>query len=239
MNTPPLHAPRHFDATGLALFDLDNTLLPIDSDTTWAKYLIHIGVQDRANFERENDRFYAQYKAGTLDTHEFLAFVFKPLLGRPISDLEAWRADYFENFIQPHINAPALALVKKHQDAGHLCAIVTATNSWITVPIAKAFGVETLIGTDLEVENGCFTGRAQGLPSFREGKITRTEQWLASFGRNLGSFDDSWFYSDSSNDRPLMDLVSRPVAVHPDAKLLAHAQANQWPVLMLHSEAPQ
>ncbi len=229
--TPPDSRPA------LALFDLDNTLLPLDSDSAWTTYLIDRGVFDRAQFEAQNARFYEQYKAGTLDLYEYVAFVFGPLRSTPISLLEEWRADYFTARIAPHIHPQALALVKKHQDAGDLCAIVTATNSFVTAPIAKAFGVSTLIGTDLEIIDNCFTGKPQGTPAFREGKIARTEQWLAEQGKRMTDFSHTWFYSDSINDLPLLKFVSNPVAANPDERLLAHARSAGWPVLMLFGAA--
>jgi HAD superfamily hydrolase (TIGR01490 family) len=221
----------------LALFDLDNTLLPMDSDSTWTSFLIDSGVFDRAQFEVANAKFYEQYKDGTLNIFEYLDFVFGPLRGKPIALLEQWRAQYFEQCIAPHIRPQALALVKKHQDAGDLCAIVTATNSFVTAPIAKAFGVSTLIGTDLEIIDNSFTGKPRGTPAFREGKIARTEQWLAEQGKRMSDFSRTWFYSDSMNDFPMLNIVSNPVAVNPDERLLAHARSAGWPVLMLFGDA--
>jgi HAD superfamily hydrolase (TIGR01490 family) len=228
---------RSDSSPALALFDLDNTLLPLDSDSAWTTYLIDRGVFDRAKFEAQNARFYEQYKAGTLDIFEYVAFVFAPLRTTPIPLLEEWRADYFATRIAPHIHSQALALVKKHQDAGDLCAIVTATNSFVTAPIAKAFGVSTLIGTDLEIINNSFTGKPQGIPAFREGKITRTEQWLAAQGKRMSDFPRTWFYSDSINDLPMLKFVSNPVAANPDERLLTHARNAGWPVLMLFGDA--
>jgi HAD superfamily hydrolase (TIGR01490 family) len=228
---------RADSSPALALFDLDNTLLPLDSDSAWTTFLIESGVFDRAVFEAQNARFYQQYKDGTLNLLEYVEFVFGPLRGKPISLLEEWRATYFAECIAPHIHPQALALVKKHQDAGDLCAIVTATNSFVTAPIAKAFGVSTLIGTDLEIIDNSFTGKPQGTPAFREGKIARTEQWLATQGKRMADFSRTWFYSDSMNDLPMLSVVSNPVAVNPDARLLAHARNAGWPVLMLFGDA--
>ena len=218
----------------LALFDLDNTLLPIDSDVSWAQFLVDLKVVDAQWYSQRNDYFYAQYCAGTLDIIEFLDFQLAPLAQHPRDQLLAWREDFMDRVIRPQIHANAQDLVRQHQDQGALCAIVTATNAFITGPIAQAFGVEHLIATEIELgADGNFTGRPQGLPSFREGKIIRVEQWLALQGLGLADFDHSCFYSDSFNDLPLLARVTHPVAVNPDQRLRAHAQAQGWPVLDL------
>lgn len=220
--------------TSLALFDLDHTLLPIDSDVAWAEQLVRRGVVDAEWHRKRNSYFFEQYKAGTLDINEFLAFQLGPLGAHPRSELEAWRYEFFNNEIAPNIRPNALSLVRRHQEEGALCAIVTATNEFITEPIAQAFGVDHLIATQVEVSpEGEFTGKPKGLPSFREGKVTRVEQWLAEHGLGFEGFDRSYFYSDSLNDLPLLARVSHPVAVNPDPKLARHAQAQGWPVLSL------
>ena len=217
----------------LALFDLDNTLLAGDSDFEWAQFLIERGVLDREVYEARNVEFYEQYKAGTLDIHEFLDFQLKPLARHDRAVLDAWHSDFMARKILPIITDAARDLVHKH--AGDLCAIVTATNSFVTAPIARAFGIEHLIATEPEEKDGQFTGGVRGTPSFREGKVQRVRAWLAQRGQTLASFERSWFYSDSLNDLPLLAQVTDPVAVDPDDKLRAHAERNGWPVLRLHT----
>lgn len=218
----------------LTLFDLDNTLLPIDSDVSWAQFLVELKVVNAEWYAKRNDYFYAQYCAGTLDIDEFLAFQLAPLAQHPREKLLAWREQFMADVIRPHIQPQARDLVQQHQGAGDLCAIVTATNSFITAPIARDFGIEHLIATEVEITpDGAFTGRPYGLPSFREGKVTRVQQWLALQGLNLDQFSQSCFYSDSFNDLPLLAQVTRPVAVNPDDRLRAHAQAQQWQILDL------
>ena len=217
----------------LALFDLDNTLLAGDSDFEWAQYLISRGVLDREVHEAANRRFYEQYKAGTLDIHEFLDFQLKPLSRHSRAELDAWHRDFMATRIRPIMTPAAKALVRQHLDAGALCAVVTATNSFVTWPIAHEFGIPHLIGTIPAQETGHFTGKPRGIPSFREGKITRVEQWLESLGLCWASFDRSWFYSDSHNDLPLLEKVSQPVAVDPDDTLRAHAEKAGWTLLSL------
>jgi HAD superfamily hydrolase (TIGR01490 family) len=218
----------------LALFDLDNTLLPIDSDVSWAKFLIDCKIVDADWYAKRNDYFYAQYCAGTLDIYEFLDFQLAPLARHPRAKLDALRASFLEEVIRPHLLPQAKALVQEHQDKGALCAIVTATNSFITGPIAKEFGIDHLIATEIEINaQGEFTGKPSGLPSFREGKITRVEQWLALMDYGISDFHQSTFYSDSFNDLPLLARVTHPVAVNPDARLLAHATEQNWQVLHL------
>jgi HAD superfamily hydrolase (TIGR01490 family) len=217
----------------LALFDLDNTLLAGDSDFEWAQFLIAKGVLDRELYEARNSEFYEQYKAGTLDIHAFLDFQLKPLSRHPRAQLDAWHGEFMRARMRPIVLPAARALVRRHTDSGALAAIVTATNSFITTPIAREFGVAHLIATEPEAVGGEFTGRVCGLPSFREGKVRRVEDWLASLGYGWESFDRSWFYSDSINDLPLLLRVSDPVAVDPDPKLAAHARAAGWPIISL------
>ena len=217
----------------LALFDLDNTLLAGDSDYEWAQFLIERGVLDRERYEARNDEFFRQYRAGTLDIHEFLDFQLAPLAQHPRSQLAAWHAAFMDAKVRPMIGRRARALVATHRDAGALCAIVTATNSFVTAPIAREFGVAHLVATEPEIRAGNFTGKVAGLPCFRDGKVTRIEQWLAGIGRPLASFQESWFYSDSHNDLPLLERVTRPVAVDPDESLRRVAESRGWPVLSL------
>ena len=219
----------------LALFDLDNTLLAGDSDYEWTQHLVSKGVLDRDAFEQRNAEFFEQYKAGTLNIYEFLDFQLQSLAKHRRADLEAWHAEFMDTRIRPMIGKKARDLVKRHQDSGDLCALVTATNSFVTGPICREFGIPHLIATIPAQENGEFTGKPRGLPSFREGKITRVESWLESMGLWWNCFERSWFYSDSLNDLPLLAQVSDPIAVDPDSTLRTHAEAAGWTVLNLHS----
>jgi len=220
----------------LALFDLDNTLLAGDSDFEWAQFLIARGVLDREVHEARNLEFYEHYKAGTLDIHAFLDFQLAPLARHPRTELDAWHREFLATRIRPQIGAAARALVEKHRAAGDLLAIVTATNSFVTGPIAREFGIPHLIATIPAQENGRFTGKPRGKPSFREGKIERVDAWLESLGLWLGSFEQSWFYSDSHNDLPLLEKVTHPVAVDADATLAQAAAARGWPQISLHGQ---
>jgi len=226
-------SPAQEPGTRLALFDLDYTLLPIDSDYEWARLLIRLGVVDGAEYERRNDQFFAQYHAGTLDIHEFLAFQLAPLAAHPRSQLDAWHRQFMDEVIVPAIRAPARALVERHRARGDLCAIVTATNEFVTAPIARAFGVEHLIATGVELRDDRYTGRPLGTPSFREGKVRRTDEWLTSLGRDWQGFARSFFYTDSVNDVPLLERVTDPVATNPDPRLSALASERGWPVIRL------
>jgi HAD superfamily hydrolase (TIGR01490 family) len=215
----------------LALFDLDNTLLAGDSDFEWAQFLIEQGVLDREVYQARNQAFYDQYKAGTLDIHEFLDFQLKPLSRHSRDVLEAWHREFMQRKILPIVRDSARGLVERHR--GDLCAVITATNRFVTAPIAREFGIEHLIATEPEERDGAFTGHVTDVPCFREGKVQRLESWLESQGRELASFEASWFYSDSLNDLPLLKRVTHPVAVDPDDTLRAHAEAHGWPVISL------
>jgi HAD superfamily hydrolase (TIGR01490 family) len=217
----------------LALFDLDNTLLACDSDYEWGQFLVDRGVLDRETYESQNAAFYEQYKQGTLDIHEFLGFALRPLAEHAPADLERWHADFMATRIRPAMGAAAKALVQRHLAEGDLCAVVTATNSFVTAPIAREFGVPHLVATEPERSGGRFTGRVAGIPCFREGKIARVEAWLALQGRRLQDFPQSAFYSDSHNDLPLLERVTRPVAVDADPKLAAVALARGWSAVSL------
>lgn len=216
----------------LALFDLDNTLLAGDSDFEWAQFLIERGVLDRGRYESRNQAFYDQYKAGTLDIHEFLEFQLKPLAQHPRKVLDAWHADYMREKILPMIRPAARALVDRHRNETRV--MITATNSFVTAPIAREFGIEYLIATEPEMRGGEFTGGVTGMPCFREGKVARLEQWLAGHGQTIKNVIKSTFYSDSHNDLPLLERVSHPVAVDPDPALRTQAQTRGWPILSLH-----
>ncbi len=215
----------------LALFDLDNTLLAGDSDFEWAQYLIERGVLDRAVYEARNQAFYDQYKAGTLNILEFLDFQLKPLSRYPREVLDQWHTDYMQKKIQPMLRDSARALVNQHQ--GDVRVLITATNSFVTAPIARLFGIAHLIATEPEQKNGEFTGGVSGLPCFKEGKPKRLDAWLAARGETLKSYEKSWFYSDSHNDLPLLERVTHPVVVDPDDTLRAQAVARGWPVMSL------
>jgi HAD superfamily hydrolase (TIGR01490 family) len=217
----------------LALFDLDNTLLAIDSDHAWGRFLVARGVVDAIEFDRRNDYFYERYKSGTLDIHEYLLFALGPLAGRPRAEIDAWHADFMDQVIRPAIGPKARALVDGHRAAGDLTCCVTATNAFVTAPIAREFGIPHLIACDLEEHDGVFTGKPRGIPSFQDGKIRRVEGWLATMGRRIADYPMSSFYSDSRNDIPLLERVTRPVAVDPDDTLAELARERGWPVISL------
>jgi HAD superfamily hydrolase (TIGR01490 family) len=217
----------------LALFDLDNTLLPLDSDHGWSQFLIEKGQLNGLDFEIRNHKFYADYKAGTLNIQEFLDFQLRPLRDNTYAQLVIWLDEFMAQVIAPNIKASARELVAKHQAQNDVCIMITATNRFITQPIAHAFGIEALIATEPEIVNGQYTGKVNGLPSFREGKVTRLNQWLAKKGWNIGSFENSYFYSDSFNDLPLLEYVTHPVATNPDQHLTEIAHSRGWPVIEL------
>ena len=217
----------------LVLFDLDNTLLAGDSDYEWGQFLIAKGVVDGPHYEAKNKAFYDDYKAGRLDIYAFLAFALHPLATHTREQLDAWHAEYLETRIKPMITQAARDLVKRHLDEANLVAIITATNSFVTGPIAREFGIAHLIATDPEEKDGRFTGEVAGTPCFREGKVTRLEQFLVAHGTQLDRLSNSWFYSDSLNDLPLLEKVQHPVAVDPDPTLKAHALEKGWPIISL------
>jgi HAD superfamily hydrolase (TIGR01490 family) len=217
----------------LALFDLDNTLLNGDSDFEWSQFLIRTGILDRELFEVKNQSFYDQYKAGTLNIHEFLDFQLKPLSHHARKTLDEWHLQFMQESILPMVTQAARDLVNQHREAGDVCVIITATNSFVTAPIAREFGIEYLLATEPEHKNGEFTGRVADVPCFREGKITRLNNWLTARGWTLESFDNSTFYSDSLNDLPLLGKVKCPVAANPDETLRAHAQQQGWRIISL------
>jgi len=229
----------------LALFDLDNTLLAGDSDFEWRQFLIAQGVLDAQTHEAKNLEFFRQYQAGKLDIDEFLEFQLEPLTRFPRAQLDAWVDEFVATRIRPIITEPARALLRSHRDAGALCALVTATNSFVTGPIAREFGFEHLIATVPALADGergevggTFSGKPRGAPAFREGKVARVTAWLETLGLYWGSFAETWFYSDSQNDLPLLRHVDHPVAVDPDSALRSIAEASGWPVLSLREAAP-
>ena len=217
----------------IALFDLDNTLLNGDSDFEWAQFLISKGVVDPEIQAAKNAEFYADYKAGTLDIHAFLDFQLAPLARHPRAQLDAWHTEFMQQHIQPIMLDNARALVNRHLELGHLCAIVTATNAFVTGDIARAFGIPHLIATIPGESHGQFTGKPVGTPSFQKGKIIRVNAWLESIGLWQGSFEHRWFYSDSHNDLPLLEWSTRPVAVDADDTLWAKAAQMGWPSITL------
>ncbi len=214
----------------LAIFDLDNTLLRGDSDYAWGQFLIEHRLVDGEAYRRENKRYYAQYQAGTLDIAAFLAFALRPLANQDRATLDAWHREYMQTKILPMITPQARALVEKHHAQGNTLVIVTSTNRFITAPIAREFGVEHLLATELEEENGRFTGKVAGIPCFREGKVKRLRAWLKEHDETL---KESWCYSDSHNDIPLLEIVENPVAVNPDEQLQKHARGRSWPIITL------
>jgi HAD superfamily hydrolase (TIGR01490 family) len=217
----------------LTLFDLDNTLLAGDSDYEWGQFLVDRGVLERAAYEAQNRAYYEQYVAGRLDIHEYLGFALRPLAAHAREDLARWHREFMDERIRPMIAPRAPELVRKHRDAGDLCAIITATNSFVTAPIAHEFGVEHLVATEPETKDGRFTGRVAGTPCFREGKLARLDAWLGGLGRRFDAFEETVFYSDSHNDLALLERVSRPVAVDPDPQLAQEARRRGWAVISL------
>lgn len=214
----------------LAIFDLDETLLAGDSDYLWGQFLVDEGIVDREHYERENDRFFRQYKEGGLDIHEWLTFQLRPLAEHDPKMLHALRKRFLETVIAPIMLPAARELVESHRARGHQLLIITATNSFITRPIADLLGIEELLASEPEFIEGRYTGAVAGIPSFREGKVVRLHAWLEQRGRDL---TDSWFYSDSHNDLPLLELVTSPVAVDPDPILARIAADRGWPVVSL------
>lgn len=214
----------------LALFDLDNTLLAGDSDYLWGVFLARLGVVDGEHYERENARFYQEYKEGRLDINEFLRFSLAPLAEHPMSRLEAWHQQFMGEMIDPILLPKGRQLIERHRQAGDTPVIITATNAFVTAPIARVLGVEHLIATDPQVVNGRYTGEVEGIPSFQQGKVERLQQWMKEHGENLTG---SSFYSDSHNDIPLLEQVEKPVAVDPDEALAHHAQSRGWQIISL------
>ena len=216
----------------LAIFDLDNTLLAGDSDHLWGQYLVDNKIVDAEVYERENERFYREYREGNLDIFEFLAFSLAPLAEHSLEELYSWRYDFVEKTIKPIIATAAYDLVEKHRQQGDTLLIITATNRFVTEPISKLFGIENLLATDPEKTNTGYTGKVDGTPCFQEGKIERLNSWLDKSGENMSG---SIFYSDSHNDLPLLEKVDHPVAVDPDEKLRVYASKSNWPIISLRN----
>ncbi len=221
----------------LCLFDLDETLLPLDSDHAWGEFIIGLGWVDEVEFRRRNDAFYAQYQAGQLDIHAYIAFATAPLRARDAPTLAEAHARFMREVIVPRILPPALALVRTHQSRGDLVGLVTATNDFVTAPIAAAFGIEHLIAVQLERDaGGTITGGIRGTPSYREGKVERVGQWLQQLGLACGDFASSIVYSDSLNDLPLLERAHHPVATNPSPALEALARERKWRILRLFDD---
>ncbi len=211
----------------LALFDLDNTLLAADSDYLWGVFLAEKGLVDPHSYDEANQRFYKQYKAGTLKIDEFLAFSLKPLSQHPVKILNALHKEFMQKYIYPVMTSKGQKQIQYHKDQDDTVVIITATNRFITQPIAEAFGVETLIATEPEIVNGQYTGNVEGIPCFQHGKIERLKQWLEASNHDINK---SWFYSDSHNDIPLLEKVTTPVAVDPDQRLRKTAEKRGWQI---------
>ena len=218
----------------LTLFDLDGTLIETDSDHAFGEFLVRVGWADEDRFKRRNDQFYAEYLAGTIDVAAYLDFATAGWRGRPEPEALAMRERFMREIMRPALHQRALKLVQQHQTAGDRVAIVTATNEFVTRPIADLFGIETLIAVELERDaQDRVTGRAEGVPTFREGKVIRVEQWLKDLGCTAQDFDRITFYSDSINDLPLLEWATHPVATNPGAQLEAVALKRGWPILRL------
>ena len=215
---------------GLALFDLDNTLIAGDSDYLWGCFLVEQGIVDGKLYESENQRFYDLYKIGKLDIHEFHDFQLKPLAQHSMETLEQWRSRYIEEKITPVLLTKAEALIEQHRQQQDTLVVITATNRFITGPIAELYNIQHLLATEPEIINGRYSGAITGVPCFQAGKVEQLESWLET---NRLTLDDSWFYSDSHNDLPLLNRVSHPVAVDPDEILKQHAEEHGWPVISL------
>jgi HAD superfamily hydrolase (TIGR01490 family) len=223
--------------TQLALFDLDSTLLPCDSDYEWGQFLARIGVVDGDDYAKKNERFYQDYKEGKLDIHAFLRFSLKPLSEHSRAQLKEWHDAFMKEVINGQLRQSAIDLVKRHQDAGDLCCVITATNSFVTRPIVASFGIDHLIATEPATVGNSplanFTGKVKGIPNFREGKIQNLHEWLAAQELSFEKMPRSYFYSDSINDLPLLEEVSNPVATNPDERLRNEAHQRHWPILEL------
>jgi HAD superfamily hydrolase (TIGR01490 family) len=216
----------------LAIFDLDNTLIADDSDYLWGQFLVDQGIVDKNHYESANAKFYDDYKQGTLDIVEFLRFSLQPLADNNPEQLYQWRAQFIEETIRPLMLESAQQLIDKHKSRGDTLLVITATNRFVTEPIVNLYGIENLLATTPEFIDGRYTGGFNGTPCFREGKVKLLEAWLKN---STETMQDSWFYSDSHNDLPLLQLVDNPVAVDPDEKLADYAKASNWPIISLRN----
>ncbi len=214
----------------LCIFDLDNTLIGGDSDYLWGEYLVEIGVLSEEVYRQKNDAFYEDYKQGRLDIYKFLAFALEPLATHPLPDLLSWREDFIARKIRPILLPRAAELIARNRAEGRRLLIITATNRFVTEPIAKLLEIDELIATDPEFDGAAYTGRPEGIPCYAEGKVTRLDAWLKARALDL---QDSRFYSDSHNDLPLLEKVTEPVAVDPDDRLRETAKVRGWPIISL------
>lgn len=214
----------------LAIFDLDNTLLAGDSDHRWGEFLCATGEVDETSFARQNDAFYAAYQEGSLDIHEYLRFALAPIAGRSVTEVALLLQQFMGDWVEPMVLPEGLALIARHRESGHTPMIITATNTVVTKPIAERLGIDILLGTEAELVGDRYTGNITGIPTFQSGKVERLAEWLSEHGETM---EGAWFYSDSHNDLPLLEQVTHPVAVDPDATLLATAEARGWQVISL------
>lgn len=214
----------------LAIFDLDNTLLNGDSDHAWGEFLCEQGIVDATEYSQKNDYFFTQYQQGTLDIYEFLEFALRPLAELSVDRLSELHAQFMQVKVEPMILTKSLSLLQKHRDQGDFLLIITATNHFVTAPIAARLGVDAILATDPEIINGCYTGKVAGTPCFQSGKVTRLHHWLKETNHSL---QGSSFYSDSRNDLPLLELVDHPVAVDADDALTHTAKQKGWPIISL------
>ncbi|MDO6443900.1 HAD family phosphatase [Marinobacter sp. 2_MG-2023] len=217
----------------LAIFDLDNTLLAGDSDHAWGEFLVEEGIVDAEIYRKTNDRFYQEYLNGEMDILNYLKFALQPLSVHNMEELLKWRAIFMDKKVHPMLLKKAGELLESHRERDHTLMIITATNRFVTEPIAELLGIEHLIATEPEMINGCYTGEIAGVPSFQEGKVNRLNDWLAAHGESL---EGAWFYSDSHNDLPLLEKVANPVAVDPDPRLEKYARSQGWSVMTLRDE---
>lgn len=214
----------------LAIFDLDNTLLGGDSDHAWGQFLVDQGIVDADAYQKANNYFFEQYQQGAMNVFEFLEFALKPLSQHPKAQLDAWHQLFMKQVVAPMRLTKADALLKKHRDQGDFLLIITATNRFVTEPIAESMGVDHILATEPEFIDGAYTGRVAGTPCFQAGKVERLNEWLAETGHSL---EGSYFYSDSRNDLPLLEIVDYPVAVDADEALTQYAESQGWPVISL------
>ncbi len=214
----------------LAIFDLDHTLINGDSDYLWGEYMVEKGIVEEQEYRQRNLVFYQDYQRGKLDNDTYLAFALEPLTRYSLDELYAWRADFIEQWIRPIIVGGAEGLLRKHREEGHELLIISATNLFITEPIAALFGVPTILSTEPEIVDNRYTGRYLGTPTYQQGKVIVLEAWLAETGHDLVG---SYFYSDSINDLALLERVENPVVVHPDAELKSIAEKRDWRIIDL------
>lgn len=217
----------------LAIFDLDNTLIADDSDYLWGQFLVDQGIVDKDRYEKANARFYSDYKQGTLNIVEFLNFSLQPLADNDPQQLYRWRTQFIREIITPLLLKPAQQLIDKHRNKGDILLVITATNRFVTEPIVKLYGIDNLLATTPEMKDGKYTGGVNGIPCFRDGKVKLLQEWLRDSSHTL---QDSWFYSDSHNDLPLLKLVDHPVAVDPDEQLTQFAKQANWSIISLRTD---